>query len=260
MIPAPPDDRPPTDGHGEATAAPMGEPEAPSTSEHLAALRRLKLRIRARARGGLLDEAVETMTGLGFEVGRCASGEDLVNRVREIVPRGATVVYQPCVVGRGLRLDEVLRSEGRALTALPGDGDPPAPNGSWREHLLAAQFGITGAQAIVADTGSLVLAEDLGFGRAASNVPPTHIALVTADSVVEQLLDAAALARGYAALHLRRPVPRYLSLISGPSKTADIGFTLVRGMHGPRVAHVLIWDGAKSEGTDDAALRIWVLA
>ncbi|HLW61322.1 MAG TPA: lactate utilization protein [bacterium] len=233
----------------------MGEPSAP---EHLAALRRVKMRARARAHGGLLDEAVETMTGLGFEVGRYASGDDVVNRVREIVPRGAAVVYQPCVVGRELQLDQVLRAEGRAVTVLPWDG-PPTPHGAWREQLLAAQFGITGAQTIVADTGSLVLAEDLGFGRAASNVPPTHIALVTADSVVEQLLDAAVLARGYAALHLHRPVPRYLSLISGPSKTADIGFTLVRGMHGPRVAHVLIWDRAKAEGTDDDALRAWVL-
>jgi L-lactate dehydrogenase complex protein LldG len=131
---------------------------------------------------------------------------------------------------------------------------------------LGAQFGITGANAIIADTGTLVLVEDSGYGRAASNIPPVHIALVTADSVVENLLDAAVVARGYAALHLNQPdaapraLPRYVSLISGPSKTADIGHTLVRGMHGPRTVHVLIWDRPKAEGTDDEALRAWVLA
>ncbi len=152
------------------------------------------------------------------------------------------------------------------VVVLPGDAASPEPplvaggNGSWRDHLLSAPFGITGANAVVAETGTLVLAEDGGFGRAASNIPPVHIALVTADSVVEHLLDAAVVARGYAALHLHKPVPRYLSLITGPSRTADIGLTLVRGMHGPKTVHVLIWDRPKAGGGDDAALRAWVLA
>jgi L-lactate dehydrogenase complex protein LldG len=143
---------------------------------------------------------------------------------------------------------------------LPDDLDPHRQNGSWRDRILSAQVGITGANALVADTGSLALAEDLGFGRAASNVPPVHVALLTADSIVETLLDAAEVARAYAVLHLRRPVPRYLSLVTGPSKTADIGLHLVRGMHGPRAVHVLVWDRPKAEGADDAALRAWVLA
>ena len=88
---------------------------------------------------------------------------------------------------------------------------------------------------------------------------PVHIALITPDSVVETLLDAAVMARAYAALHLHQALPRYLSFISGPSKTADIGFTLVRGMHGPRTVRVLIWDGVKAVGNEDAALRDWVL-
>jgi hypothetical protein len=226
----------------------------------LASLRRLRVRARVRTRTGLLDEAVETMTGLGFQVARLAQGDDVVKSVLAIVPPDGNAVYQPCVVGRAVGLEEVLRAEGRNVVVLPGDGEALRQDGAWREHLLSAQFGITGANALVADTGSLALAEELGFGRAASNVPPVHIALVAADSVVESVLDAAVIARGYAALHLNRTVPRYLSLITGPSKTADIGLTLVRGMHGPRTVHVLIWDQPKAEGTDDAALATWVLA
>ncbi len=222
--------------------------------EALAALREVRL----RARAGLLEDALAGMAELGFQVARPAGG-DIVHKVCEVIPAGANVVYHPCVVGRAIRVDEVLRAEGRHVVTLPGDGEQARQDGSWREHLLAAQCGITGATALVADTGSLVLAEELGFGRAASNVPPVHIALVTPDSVVETLLDAAVMARAYAALHLRRALPRYLSFISGPSKTADIGFTLVRGMHGPRAVHVLVWDGAKAAGNDDEALRDWVL-
>jgi len=218
------------------------------------------LRARTSARPDLLQEAVERMEGLGFEVARLTDQDAVVARVLHIVPQAAEVVYHPCAVGRAVRVEDALRSAGRRVIVLPDDADPYRQNGAWRDQLLAAQFGITGANAIVADTGTLALAEDLGFGRAASNVPPAHIALVAADSIVENLLDAAEIARGYAALHLHKPVPRYLSLITGPSKTADIGLTLVRGMHGPKAVHVLIWDRPKAEGLDDAALRTWVLA
>ncbi len=225
-----------------------------------------ELRERVRARPGLLAEAVERMQGLGCEVTRIAGGDDaVVARVLEIVPQGAEAVYHPCVVGRAVGLAEALRQAGRRVIILPSDvatpDQPPLAdgNGSWRDHFLSAPFGITGANAVVAETGTLALAEDGGFGRAASNIPPAHIALVTSDSIVEHLLDAAVVARGYAALHLHTPVPRYLSLITGPSRTADIGLTLVRGMHGPKAVHVLIWDRPKAEGRDDAALRAWVL-
>lgn len=241
---------------GATPQRPTPPPEA--SREILEVLR--SLRGRARTRPGLAEEAVERMQGLGFEVARFADAEALVARVLQIIPSGADVVYHPCAVGRAVHLDDALRHGGRHVVVLPDDVEPYRQNGSWREHILAAQFGITGANAVVADTGSLALAEDLGFGRAASNVPPVHLALVTADSIVENLLDAAEVARAFAALHLGRPVPRYLSLITGPSRTADIGLQLVRGMHGPRIAHVLIWDRPKADGLDDTALRAWVLA
>jgi L-lactate utilization protein LutB len=253
-----PGDRRPVSGAGasepDRRAGASGAAASPGLQELLASLRQ----VRKRARAGLLEEALGTMAELGFQVARPARN-DIADIVREIIPVGANVVYHPCVVGRAIRVDEMLRAEGRHVVTLPGDGESARQNGSWREHLLAAEYGITGATALVADTGSLVLAEELGFGRAASNVPPVHIALITPDSVVETVLDAAVMARAYAALHLHQAVPRYLSFISGPSKTADIGFTLVRGMHGPRTVRVLIWDGVKAVGNEDAALRDWVL-
>lgn len=234
-------------------------PSQATGEEILASLRSVRTRVRSHAH--LMDETIATMQDLGFEVARLTDGDAVVSRVLQIVPEGATAVYHPCVVGRAVKLDACLATAGRRVVVLPGDGEPYRQNGSWKDQVLAAQFGITGANAVIADTGSLALAEDLGFGRAASNVPPVHIALVTADSIVEDLLDAAVVARAYAALHLNKPLPRYLSVISGPSRTADIGLNLVRGMHGPRTVHVLIWDRPKAAGADDdAALRAWVLA
>ena len=245
---------------------PTGSTGTAAREEALSSLRRLRGRAGARARTGLLDEAVATLTDLGFEVTRWPSPDDLRARLLEIIPAGATAAYHRCVLGQAIAIESTLREAGRHLAALPAGANASLPAEDWRARLLAAEFGITGANAIIADTGTLVLFEDSGFGRAASNIPPVHIALVTADSVVENLLDAAIMARAYAALHPAEPgpsppaLPRYISLISGPSKTADIGHTLVRGMHGPRTVHVLICEQPKAPGADDDALADWVLA
>jgi LUD domain len=217
------------------------------------------LRARTAAKPDLLEETLGRMQSLGFETSRCADWEALIATLLRIIPEDTETVYHPCVAGRLARVDQALRDAGRRVVVLPGDGDPHRQNGEWRDRLLSAQFGITGANAMVADSGTLVLAEDSGFGRAASNVPPVHIALVTGDRVVENLLDAAEVGRAYAALHLNKPVPRYLSLISGPSKTADIGLHLVRGMHGPKQAYVLVLDLPGAGTLDDAGLKTWVL-
>jgi L-lactate utilization protein LutB len=237
----------------------IGAPEAIA-----AALRRIRARARAR-RPALLGEAVATMTALGFDVVRCRTADEAMTALLAIVPPGAAVVAHPSVLGRALDLDRALPARGRRAITLPGDGAPALESGgparepeAWRALLLEADAGITGATALVADTGSLVLAEDLGFGRAASNVPPVHIALVRVDRVVETVLDGLALARGYASLHLGCPAPRYISFISGPSKTADIGFTLVRGMHGPGAVHVLLCEEPRG-GAEEDDLRTWVL-
>jgi len=219
-----------------------------------------RLRARAAANPDLLEEALERMRSLGFETSRCADPESLAASLLQIIPPDADTVYHPCVAGGLSRVDDLLRDAGRRVVVLPGDGDPSQHDGAWRDRLLSAQFGITGANAIVADSGTLVLAEDLGFGRAASNIPPVHIALVTGDRVIENLLDAAAVGRAYAVLHLHKPVPRYLSLISGPSKTADIGLHLVRGMHGPKQVYVLVLDPRGDGAVDDADLTAWVRA
>lgn len=218
----------------------------------------LDLRRRLASQPELVDRAVERMRAAGVVVETLPTADALVERVLDVTPPDASVVYHPCVVGDALGLAEALTRAGRQVTILPHDLGEARPSGAWRERLLTASVGITGANAIVADTGSLLLAEELGFGRAASNVPPTHVALVTPDTVVGTLQDATEVARGYAAVHLGKPLPRYLSFITGPSKTADIGLHLVHGMHGPRTVHVLVWVHPKAAGADEASLGLWL--
>ena len=100
------------------------------------------------------------------------------------------------------------------------------------------RVGITGASAALAATGSLVLESGAGRPRGASLLPDLHIALMTPDQLLTDLEDwqAAQKASGYPAFHAASNTV----IVSGPSKTADIGHQLVKGAHGPRELHIFI--------------------
>ena len=98
--------------------------------------------------------------------------------------------------------------------------------------LLRCDAGLTSADAAIAETGSLLLDARAERHRLLSLVPPVHIALVPASRLVGSLGDAFG-AGGDG------PGPAW-TLITGPSRTADIELTLVVGVHGPRALHVVV--------------------
>jgi L-lactate dehydrogenase complex protein LldG len=115
----------------------------------------------------------------------------------------------------------------------------PGSRDNRREDAFAMMCGITGVDYAVAETGSLVLCGSEDHGRSVSMLGELHIAVVKASSIVPDLYD----------LYARLPVdysdglPANISLVTGPSKTADIELTLVIGVHGPgKVWVVLVED------------------
>ena len=98
----------------------------------------------------------------------------------------------------------------------------------------AAALGVSVARAAVAETGSLML--DARDGRRTQLLPPTHLVWIRSSDVHPTLRDAL--------LRLRADLPSAVGLHSGPSKSADIGQILVRGVHGPgRLVAGLIDEG-----------------
>lgn len=97
--------------------------------------------------------------------------------------------------------------------------------GDLRAFCAAADVGLSGASAALAETGSLVVESGPGRSRLATLLPPVHIALVSTACLTADLFSWAETRRG--------DVPACLTLISGPSKTADIEQTLTIGAHGP---------------------------
>ena len=112
-----------------------------------------------------------------------------------------------------------------------------APLEQWKGELFdAVDAGVTGADAGVADTGTLLLRPGAGEPRTLSLVPAVHVAVLMASRLYASLPAA------LRALSPQSDMPSNLLLVSGPSKTADIQQTLAYGAHGPKELVIVLVD------------------
>jgi len=95
--------------------------------------------------------------------------------------------------------------------------------------------GISCVQAAIAETGTLLLDSSRERHRLVSLVPPVHIAILKESQIVGTLGEALALLRQSEQL---TPIA---TLVTGPSRTADIELTLAIGVHGPQELYVIVW-------------------
>jgi L-lactate dehydrogenase complex protein LldG len=98
---------------------------------------------------------------------------------------------------------------------------------------------ISGADAAIAESGSMLVITGAGRGRLASLLPPMHIALLPAERIVRTLPDAFDLLRQQFGDGLFRDQSN-ITIITGPSRTADIELSLTLGVHGPRDVHAIV--------------------
>jgi len=132
-----------------------------------------------------------------------------------------------------LGLETRLGEEIAVKTVPKADFFGESERQEFRREVIASYIGITTADYLLADTASLVLLGGSGRARSVSLVPSIHIAVVPASRMLASYrqmlscLDAMVL-------------PSNVSIITGPSKTADIEATLVHGAHGPREMHLFV--------------------
>lgn len=103
----------------------------------------------------------------------------------------------------------------------------------WADDVAALSLAVAG----IAETGTLVLSSANGTPGLAAFLPETHIVAVEQRTIyptLEEALDRSRLDP------LSASTPRATFLISGASRTGDIGGTIVCGAHGPRRLAVLI--------------------
>lgn len=108
-----------------------------------------------------------------------------------------------------------------------------------RAKFLNAQMGISGANFVVAETGTIVVVENEGNGRLASSVPPLHLALTGIEKVVPTWDDLAVLLALLPRSGTGQKITSYVSFITGPRRAGDVD--------GPREFHLVFLDNGRTK-------------
>ncbi len=101
-----------------------------------------------------------------------------------------------------------------------------------------AEVGITLCELLIARNGSIMVSNSSAAGRRLSIYPHNHIVIAKASQLVLDLKDAFLLLKDK---YGNQP-PSMITVITGPSRTADIEKTLVLGAHGPKELFVFLVD------------------
>ncbi|MDO8688140.1 MAG: LUD domain-containing protein [Dehalococcoidales bacterium] len=123
-----------------------------------------------------------------------------------------------------------------------------------REKYVQAHVGMSGANVVAADTGTLFIIENEGNVRLSTGLPPVHIAIVGIEKLVPTLGEAFKVAE-VTWRYANYTVPSYVSMVSGPSKTGDIEKVTTYGAHGPKEFHVIFLDAGRTELAKNPVLR-----
>jgi L-lactate dehydrogenase complex protein LldF len=124
----------------------------------------------------------------------------------------------------------------------PLDGDPDtlarAARKVLREEFLAADMGITGANFLAADTGTIALIENEGNIRLSTSLPRVHVAFVGIEKLVPTLEDIAGFVQLTTRASTGQPIGNYVSLIQGPRRSDELD--------GPDEVHVIFVDNGRT--------------
>jgi len=104
------------------------------------------------------------------------------------------------------------------------------------KHLATCDAAITGCEALVSRTGSIVMSSAQESGRTTSVYAPVHICIAYTNQLVYDVKDALQKVKEKYSGHL----PSLITFATGPSRTADIEKTLVVGVHGPREVYCFL--------------------
>ena len=202
-----------------------------------------KLIVKGKSMTGEEIELREHLEELGNEVYETDLGEFIIQKLHSRpmhilspaihIPREDVAQLFSRITGEKLPPDNIPRLVATARKLL-------------REKYFQADIGMSGANVVAADTGTLFLIENEGNIRLATGAPPVHIALVGMEKLVPTFGDACKVAE-VTWRYANYTVPSYVSLVSGPSKTGDIEKVTTYGAHGPKEFHVIFMDAGRTE-------------
>jgi len=235
----------------------------------------------------LKKKAIENLTKNGIKVIEARDSNEAIKKVREIIGKEKLVIKSKSNTANEINLNEELRDKELIETDLGDfivqifDGEDlhpvlPAvnltpeeiakkikekfekdikPNAEdiakfvreyLREKIYKAKIGITGANVISSD-GSIFILENEGNVSLTSRIPDKHIILTSFDKIVNTREEALKIVKAAGIFGTGQDYPVYVSIISGPSKTADIQNKLITGAQGAKEVYLILLDNKRSE-------------
>jgi L-lactate dehydrogenase complex protein LldF len=126
---------------------------------------------------------------------------------------------------------------------------------SLREKFINASVGISGANAAIAETGTVMIVTNEGNADLTVTLPPVHIALFGIDKIVATLDDATSMLRMLPRSGTGQRMSAYVNFVTGPSRSGDIEQSLAIGVHGPGEMHCVVLDNGRTEMRADPIMR-----
>jgi L-lactate dehydrogenase complex protein LldG len=174
-------------------------------------------------RAPVQENAIEFAENFGRISGRflyCSHEQEMIRQLTELISRQAwTQVF--------CREPSLLSMLGEPLKGLLISDDLPE-----------ADVSITSCEFLIARTGSLLMSSAQESGRTVSVYAPIHICIAYANQLVYDIREGL---EGILEKY-KDNIPSFITLATGPSRTADIEKTLVVGVHGPKEVYVFLID------------------
>jgi len=145
----------------------------------------------------------------------------------------ATTILQSLMTEKGWK--SIFTPDDKLIKLLKQAGINVA---SEERQFPAVKAGVTRCEFLIARFGSVMVSSALSAGRRMFIFPESHIVIAYASQVVPELKEA------LTAMKKKYPgnFPSQVTVITGPSRTADIEKTLVMGAHGPKELYVFMID------------------
>ena len=172
---------------------------------------------------GCVSQLAEMLTKQAVEVARVATPEDAVHAIASYL--SSNNLPPRLRIGADLRLAALPWKAAWDISRVYGRAEP-SDKACLSRAIVAA-----------AETGTLFLVSGADNPTTLNFLPEFHMVLVKASDIVGSYEEAWDRLRK---IYGERTLPRTVNMISGPSRTADIEQTIVRGAHGPRRLYVLI--------------------
>ncbi len=167
---------------------------------------------------------------------------DLGEYIIQLRHEGPSHIIAPAV---HLNKEQVEADFRRVHKDLPGDRDLSEPasllseaRAVLREKFLAADVGITGANFLIAETGTSVIVTNEGNGDLTQILPKVHIVIASVEKITPTLNDASQILRLLARSATGQDMSVYTTFSTGPRRPGDVD--------GPEQYHVVILDNGRS--------------